>query len=99
MTIRPESRARARALQLLYAWETDGRPGLETLLPGFAQLTRPSPGVFEQAAALCNIDQAVMDKGVKMVEAAGGKRPATFTDFPLVPIPSGLSVVDGAAGD
>lgn len=52
MTIRPESRARARALQLLYAWETDGRPRLETLLPGFAKLTRPSPGVFEHAAAL-----------------------------------------------
>ncbi len=34
-----------------------------------------------EIAALCDVDQAVMDKGLKMVEAAGGKRPATFTDF------------------
>lgn len=52
MTLRTESRARARALQLLYAWETDGHPALETLLPGLARLTRPSPLVFEQAAAM-----------------------------------------------
>jgi transcription antitermination protein NusB len=52
MTLRPESRARARALQLLYAWETDGHPALETLLPGLARLTRPTPVVFERAAAL-----------------------------------------------
>ncbi len=52
MTLRPESRARARALQLLYAWETDGHPALETLLAGLSRLTRPSPEVFEQAAAL-----------------------------------------------
>jgi transcription antitermination protein NusB len=52
MTLRPESRARARALQLLYAWETDGHPSLESLLPGLARLTRPSPQVFELAATL-----------------------------------------------
>jgi len=52
MTLRTESRARARALQLLYAWETDGRPPLETLLAGLARITRPSPAVFEQAAVL-----------------------------------------------
>jgi N utilization substance protein B len=52
MTIRPETRARARALQLLYAWETDGRPSLDSLLPGLARLTRPGPLVLEQAVAL-----------------------------------------------
>ena len=52
MTIRPETRARARALQLLYAWETDGQPSLDSLLPGLARLTRPGPVVLEQAVAL-----------------------------------------------
>ena len=52
--LRPESRARARALQLLYAWEMDGRPPLDTLLPGVAGLTRPGPAVLEQAIALAS---------------------------------------------
>ena len=52
MTIRAETRARARALQLLYAWETDGRPSLDSLLPGLARLTRPGPLVLEQAVTL-----------------------------------------------
>jgi predicted dehydrogenase len=34
-----------------------------------------------EVAALCDVDQAVVDKGCQMVEAAGKKRPATFTDF------------------
>ena len=54
MTIRPETRARARALQLLYAWETDGQPSLDSLLPGLARLTRPGPLVLEQAVSLAS---------------------------------------------
>jgi predicted dehydrogenase len=34
-----------------------------------------------EIAALCDVDQEVLDKGCKMVEAAGKKRPATFTDI------------------
>ena len=52
MTIRDESRARARALQLLYAWETEGHPALDTLLPGVARLTRPAPPVLDRASRL-----------------------------------------------
>ncbi|MGH7561957.1 MAG: transcription antitermination factor NusB [Gemmatimonadales bacterium] len=52
MALRPETRARARALQLLYAWETDGRPPLDALLPGVARLTRPGPSVLELATEL-----------------------------------------------
>jgi predicted dehydrogenase len=37
------------------------------------------PGV--EIAALCDVDDAVMEKGCKMVEAAGGKRPAAYADF------------------
>ena len=32
MKLRPETRARARALQLLYAWETDGQPAADRVL-------------------------------------------------------------------
>ena len=35
-----------------------------------------------EIAALCDVDEAVLDKGCNMVEAAGKKRPATFTDRP-----------------
>ena len=34
-----------------------------------------------EVAALCDVDQAVVDSGCKMVEAAGKKRPATYADF------------------
>src|SRR5687767_9548619 len=34
-----------------------------------------------EIAALCDVDEAVMANGCKMVEAAGRKRPATFTDI------------------
>lgn len=54
MTLRPETRARARALQLLYAWETDGRPALDALLPGLARITRISPAALDAAARLAH---------------------------------------------
>lgn len=50
--LREETRARARALQLLYAWETDGRPPLAGLLARVMHLTRPAPAVQERAAEL-----------------------------------------------
>lgn len=34
-----------------------------------------------EIAALCDVDQAVVESGCKMVEAAGRKRPATFADI------------------
>jgi len=34
-----------------------------------------------EIAALCDIDDSVMARGLKMVEAAGKKRPATYTDY------------------
>ena len=34
-----------------------------------------------EIAAMCDVDDAVLEKGCKMVEAAGKKRPATFSDF------------------
>lgn len=52
LVLRPETRARARALQLLYAWETGGERPIDALLPGFQGLTRPAPRVLEDAAGL-----------------------------------------------
>jgi N utilization substance protein B len=49
--IRAETRGRARALQLLYAWETTGRP-IGALLPGLARLVGPQLPVLDLAAAL-----------------------------------------------
>jgi predicted dehydrogenase len=34
-----------------------------------------------EIAALCDVDESVLASGCKMVEAAGRKRPTTFTDF------------------
>jgi predicted dehydrogenase len=34
-----------------------------------------------EIVALCDVDEAVLDKGVKMVEAATKKRPAAYTDL------------------
>ena len=34
-----------------------------------------------EIAALCDVDQSVIDSGCKTIESAGRKRPATYTDF------------------
>jgi N utilization substance protein B len=52
MTLRTETRVRARALQLLYAWDTDGRPTLSGLRPGVERLTAAQPEIARAAAAL-----------------------------------------------
>ena len=50
--IRPETKRRARAFQLLYAWESQGRPPLEDLVHGFARVVRPAPALLEESTAL-----------------------------------------------
>lgn len=45
MPLRPETRARARALQLLYAWETDGHPPPESMLQRLQRLAGNDPVV------------------------------------------------------
>lgn len=50
--LRAETRARARALQLLYAWEADGYPELDTILPRIERLTRPAASVQAEAGSL-----------------------------------------------
>jgi N utilization substance protein B len=50
--LRPETRARARALQLLYAWETDGRPPGERVLESLHRILGPDPDTGRLAAEL-----------------------------------------------
>jgi len=50
--LRAETRSRARALQLLYAWELQGRPALDGVAFGVARLIGPGPTVFDGAELL-----------------------------------------------
>jgi N utilization substance protein B len=55
--LRPESKARARALQILYSMELVGDLTLADAVTRLAQLTGPDPLVYDQAEALA---QAVL---------------------------------------
>ncbi|HET8634429.1 MAG TPA: transcription antitermination factor NusB [Gemmatimonadales bacterium] len=48
---RLDTRGRARALQLLYAWELTGGGALDQALTGVARLIRPMPTVLDLAEA------------------------------------------------
>ncbi|HSE26835.1 MAG TPA: transcription antitermination factor NusB [Gemmatimonadales bacterium] len=50
--LRTETRARARALQLLYSADLQPDLRLRDLASGLARLTGPAPSVFERAEAL-----------------------------------------------
>jgi N utilization substance protein B len=65
--IRRETRSRARALQLLYAWELQGEPPIAEVARGVACLTRPQPQVLARAEALAAgvlSDRATLDEAV-----------------------------------
>jgi N utilization substance protein B len=68
--LRPETRARARALQLLYAWETRGRPPLHELVPGLARITGPEPVVLDGAEALAQAVADDVERLDRRIEAA-----------------------------
>ena len=50
--LRLETKSRARALQLLYAWELQGGPAIRDLATGLARLTGPEPRILDRAEAL-----------------------------------------------
>jgi N utilization substance protein B len=50
--LRPETKARARALQLLYSMEVAGNVPLTDAVSRMARLTGPDPTVYDQAKAL-----------------------------------------------
>ncbi|MBA3660056.1 MAG: transcription antitermination factor NusB [Gemmatimonadales bacterium] len=50
--LRIETRSRARALQMLYAWEMQGRHAMPLVATGLARLTGPEPLILDRAEAL-----------------------------------------------
>ena len=69
--LRLETKSRARALQLLYAWELRGRAPVAQLATGLSRLTGPEPRVLDRAESLAS-------GGVESVEslaAAGSALP------------------------
>jgi transcription antitermination protein NusB len=50
--LRIETKSRARAVQILYAWELDGKPPIPTVATGVARLTDPEPRVLDRAEEL-----------------------------------------------
>lgn len=50
--LRLETRSRARAVQILYAWELQGRPPLEQVALGMGRLIGPEPRVLDGAERL-----------------------------------------------
>jgi N utilization substance protein B len=59
--IRIETKARARALQLLYAWELSGEPSIAEAATGIARLTGPEPRILDRAEALAEGVVAALD--------------------------------------
>ena len=49
---RPETKARARALQLLYAWELSGRPSIDTVVTRLARTYGRVPVGYDRGAEL-----------------------------------------------
>jgi transcription antitermination protein NusB len=50
--LRAETKTRARALQLLYAWELLGEPPVPTVATGLSRLTGPEPRILDRAEEL-----------------------------------------------
>jgi transcription antitermination protein NusB len=49
---RPETKARARALQLLYAWDLSGRPSIDTVVTRIARASGVPPTGYDRGAEL-----------------------------------------------
>jgi transcription antitermination protein NusB len=67
--LRIETKSRARALQILYAWELQGSPPLPAVVSGLARLTGPEPRILDRAEALAA--DIVADVGTLDAQAAG----------------------------
>jgi N utilization substance protein B len=50
--LRRETKSRARALQLLYAWELLGEPPVPAVASGLSRLTGPEPRILDRAEEL-----------------------------------------------
>ena len=66
--LRPETKSRARALQLLYAWELQGGPAIPVIASGLSRLTGPEPRILDRAEELAT--DIVAEVGALDAEAA-----------------------------
>lgn len=67
--LRIETKSRARALQLLYAWEIQQGPAMHHIATGLARLTGPEPRVLDRAEALASA--IIADVGTLDAQASG----------------------------
>jgi transcription antitermination protein NusB len=65
--LRPETKSRARALQLLYAWELLGTPPIPSVATGLSRLTGPEPRILDRAEELA---QGVVTEVARLDEDA-----------------------------
>jgi N utilization substance protein B len=68
--LRAETKARARALQMLYAWELTGNLPIAETATRLARLTGPDPLVFDRAEALATGVVAAAESLDRETEAA-----------------------------
>ena len=69
--LRIETKSRARALQILYAWELQGAPPIPAVASGLARLTGPEPRILGRAEALAaDIVADVTDLDAQVARAA-----------------------------
>jgi transcription antitermination protein NusB len=66
--LRPETKSRARALQLLYAWELQGGPRMTDIVSGVSRITGPEPRILDRAEELAS--EVVAEIGALDAEAA-----------------------------
>ena len=59
---RPETKARARALQILYAWDLSGRPSIETVVARIARIYGGAPAGYDRGADLAAQAVAELDE-------------------------------------
>jgi len=68
--LRSETKCRARALQLLYAWELQGGPPMAEVATGLSRLAGPEPRILDRAEALAS--EVVANLEALDAEAARG---------------------------
>ena len=68
--LRTETKSRARALQLLYAWELQGEPPMSAVATGLSRLTGPEPRILDRAERLAT--DVVANREALDAEAARG---------------------------
>jgi N utilization substance protein B len=73
--LRIETKSRARALQLLYAWELQGEPALHGVAAGLSRLTGPEPSILDRAESLAaGVASAVESLDAEAARAADNWR-------------------------